>query len=125
MRVECAQGYEAFEGGVNAAALDVAVEEAPDLRLRQSVVGGLDSFADTVGDGVSGGRAEEEGGARVAVIPYGEGSLEVVQADDGGGVQGGVDGAETQDLGPGTTDGGAAHTGAKLAQGGDSNRQCL
>jgi hypothetical protein len=94
LSVECAQGNELFEGGVDTAALDVAMKEAPDLILGQSVVGGLDGFADTVGDRVSGGGAEEEGGARVAVIPYGEGSLEMRQADDGGGVQGGVDGAE-------------------------------
>ena len=50
MSVECAQGNEVFEGRVEAVALDVAVKEAPDLILRQSVVGGLDGFADTVGD---------------------------------------------------------------------------
>jgi hypothetical protein len=82
-------------------------------------------FANTVGDGISGGHTEEEGGTGIAVIPYGEGSLQVRQGDDGGAIERRVDGAETQDLGPGTTDGGAAHTGAKLAQGGDSNRQCL
>jgi hypothetical protein len=57
------------------------MKEAHNLRLRQCAAGGVDGFADTVGDGVSGGPAEEEGGTGVAVVPYGEGSLEVRQAD--------------------------------------------
>jgi hypothetical protein len=113
---EGTEGNECFEGSVDTVALDVTMKEAPDLILRQSVIGGLDRFADTVGDGVSGRHAEEEGGAVVAVIPNGEGSLEMGQADDGGGVQGGVDGAETQDLGLGATGGGAVQTGLELAQ---------
>ena len=94
---ECAEGNEFFEGSVDTVGLDVAMKEAPDLILRQSGVGCLDGLANTVGNGVPGGHAEEEGGTGVAVIPYGEGSLEMGQADDGGGVQGRVDGAETQD----------------------------
>ena len=78
----------------------------------------LDGLADAVGDGVSGGHAEEEGGAGVAVIPYGEGSLEMGQADDGAAVEGSIDGAEAQDLGLGTAGGGAAQAGTELAQGG-------
>ena len=93
------------------------MKEAPDLILRQSVVGGLDGFADTVSDGIASGRAEKEGGTGVAVIPYGEGSLEMGQADDGRGVQGSVDGAETEDLGFGAAGGGAAQAGPELAQG--------
>jgi hypothetical protein len=42
----------------------------------------------------------------------------VRQADDGGGVQRRVDGAETPDLGLGATGGGTAQAGTKLAQGG-------
>ena len=77
----------------------MAVKETPDLMRGLSSVGGLDGFADTAGDEIPGGVAEEEGGARVAVIPYGEGGVEMGQADDG--VKGGVDGAETEDLGLG------------------------
>ena len=40
------------------------------------------------------------------------------QADDGGGVEGRVDSAETQDLGLGAAGGGAAPAGTELAQGG-------
>ena len=40
------------------------------------------------------------------------------QADDGGGVEGRVNGAETQDLGLGTAGGGAAQAGPELAQDG-------
>jgi hypothetical protein len=116
--VEGAEGKECFEGSVDTVALDVTMKEAPDLILRQSVIGGVDRFADMVGDGVPGGHAEEDGGTGGAVIPYGEGSLEMGQADDGRGIQGGVDGAETQDLGLGAAGGGAAQTGPELAQGG-------
>ena len=49
--MECAaQGNEFFEGSVDTVALDVAVKKTPDLILRQSAAGGLDGFADTVGD---------------------------------------------------------------------------
>jgi len=115
---EGAHVFECFEGCVDTVALDVTVKEAPDLMLRQSVAGGIDGFADAVGDGVSGGHAKEKRGAGVAVVPYGEGSLEVRQGDDGGGVQGSVNGTEAQDLGLGATGGGAVQTGTKLAQGG-------
>ena len=81
-------------------------------------MGGLDGLANTVGDGVPGGHAEEKGGTFVAVIPYGEGSLEMGQADDGSGVEGRIDGAKTQDLGLGAAGGGAAQAGMELAQGG-------
>jgi hypothetical protein len=83
---ECVESDECFEGRVDTVTLDVAVKETPDLILRQAVAGGVNGFADAVGNGVSGGLAEEEGGAGVAVIPHGEGGLEVRQADDGGGV---------------------------------------
>jgi hypothetical protein len=116
--VQGAESNECFEGSVDTVALDVAMKEAHNLRLRQCAAGGVNGFANTVGDGISGGHAEEEGGTGVAVIPYGEGSLEVRQGDDGGGIERRVDGAETQDLGLGTTGGGAAHTGTKLAQAG-------
>ena len=66
------------------------MKEAHNLRLGQCAAGDVNGFADTVGDGSSGGPAEEEGGTGVAIIPYGEGSLEVRQSDDGGGVQRGV-----------------------------------
>src|ERR1700722_5930123 len=117
-RAEGAEGNEFFQGVVDTVALDVAMKETPDLILRQSAIGSLDGFPDTVGDGVSGGHAEEEGGTGVAVIPNGEGSLEMWEADDGGGVQGGVNGTEAQDVSFGTAGGGAMQAGLELAQGG-------
>src|SRR5579863_3478315 len=105
---ECAKGNERFQGSVDAVALDVTMKEAGDFGLRQSFVCGFDGFADTVGDGIACGQAEKQGGTGVAIVPYGEGGLEMRQADDGGGVEGRVNGAETQDLGLGTTGGGAA-----------------
>ena len=96
----------------------MAVKETPDLILRQSGVGCLDRPVNTIGDGIPCGHTEEKGSTGVAVISHGEGSLKMRQADDRGGVQGTVDGAEAQDLGLGATGGGAAQTGTKLAQGG-------
>jgi hypothetical protein len=52
----------------------------------------------------------------VAIIPNGEGSLEVRQSDDG--VEGGVDGAKAEDLGFGPAGGGAPHAWAELAEDG-------
>src|SRR5271156_5435653 len=56
--------------------------------------------------------------ARVAIVPYGEGGLEMRQTDEGGGVEGRVNGAEPQDLGLSTAGGGAAQAGPELAQDG-------
>lgn len=67
MGVEGAEGNECFEGCVDTVALDVTMKEAPDLILRQSVIGGVDGFADMVSDGVPGGHAEEDGGTGGAV----------------------------------------------------------
>ncbi len=118
MAGECAEGEEFLEGIVDTVALEVAMKDASDLILRQSMVGCLNGLANTVGDGIPGGHAEEQSGTVVAVVPYGEGSLEMRQADDGGGVEGRVDRAETQDLGLGAAGGGAAPARTELAQGG-------
>src|ERR1700722_14469835 len=69
-----------------------------------------------VGDVVAGGCAEEEGGASGAVVPYGEGSLEVSQPDDGSAVENSVDGAEAENLSFGPTGGGAILARVDLAQ---------
>ena len=61
--------------------------------------------------------AEERGGACGAVVPDGEGSLKVRQADDGAAVENSVYGAEAQNLGFGPTGGGAIEAGTDLAQG--------
>src|SRR5882757_5320152 len=114
--IDCAEGNECFEGSLDAVALDVTMKEAGDFRLRQSIAGGFDGFADAVGDGIAGGHAEKKGGTVVAIVPYGEVGLEMRQADDGGGVEGGVDGAEAQDLCLGTAGGGSAQAGPELAQ---------
>jgi hypothetical protein len=95
----------------------MAVKETPDLIFRQSLRGLLESLANAVGDRVTGGVAEEEGGAGGTVIPYGQSGLEMRHTDGGGGVEGSVDGAEAEDLGFGAAGGGAAQPGAKVAQG--------
>ncbi len=111
MAADCVEGQQLFEGSIDAVAWDMAMEETNDLILRQSYWGLLECFANTVGNGVTGGVSEEERSAGGAVIPNGESSLEVGQADDGAGVESSVDGAEAQDLGLGAAGRGAAQAG--------------
>ena len=59
--VQGAESNECFEGSVDTVALDVAMKEADNLRLRQCAAGGVNGFADTVGDGISGGHVEKKG----------------------------------------------------------------
>ena len=77
------QGQELLECGFDAFAADMAMEESTHLFSGQSGEGCVDGFADTVGDGVAGRCAEEEGRALGAVVPHGEGSLKVGQPDVG------------------------------------------
>jgi hypothetical protein len=115
--VDRTQRYELLECGLDAAAADTAVEEYTYLLSGQEAIGGrVDGFEDTVGGVVTGGCAEKEGGACGAVVPYGEGSLEVSQPDDGSAVENSVDGAEAQNLGFGPTGGGAIQARLDLAQ---------
>jgi hypothetical protein len=80
-----------FECSFDAAAAEMAVEESAHLTSGQEAAGGrVDGFEDTVGGVVAGGCAEEEGGARGAVVPHGEGSLKVRQPDDGAAVENSV-----------------------------------
>jgi hypothetical protein len=118
VRVDGTEGGELLEGGVDTAAVDVAAKEAPDLIFGQAFGGCLDGLANTVGDGVAGRCTEEESSTCGTVFPYGQGSLEMRQADDRGGVEGGIDGAEAQDLRLGATGGGSVKGGTELAQAG-------
>ena len=93
------------------------MEESTYLLLdKKPPVRRVDGFEDTVGGVVAGGCAEEEGGACGAVVPHGEGSLEVRQPDDGAAVENSIDGAEAQNLGFGPTGGGAIQARMDLAQ---------
>ena len=112
----CTQRYELFECGVDAVAGEMAVEKSTHLRSGQSVGGCVDGFEDTVGGVVASRCAEKEGGACGAVVPHREGSLKVRQPDAATTVENGVYGAEAQDLGFGSTGGGAVEIGTDLAQ---------
>ena len=108
---------ELFEGLVNRAAADVAMEEIADLFSGKAVFRSLKSLEDAIGDGVSDAGAEEGGGGVGTVVPHGEGRLKVRQADEGAAVESGVDGAEAQHLCFAATGGGAVKASAVLAQG--------
>src|SRR6202167_558538 len=99
VRGECAEGGKLFERSIDAFPIDVAIEETADLIPREPVGGGLDGLANAVGDGVSGGQAEEADGASVAIGPYCVGCFEVGEADNFATVERGIEGAEAQDLG--------------------------
>jgi hypothetical protein len=107
-----------FEGGVDMVAAEMAMEESTDLFSGQSVGGGVEGLTDTVGSGVTGAGAEEEGGTRRAVLPYFEGGVEMGRLDDGTAVESCVDGAEAQNLGFGAAGGCAVEARTGLAQGG-------
>jgi hypothetical protein len=113
---EYAEGHELFEGSFDPVAADVAVKEAPDLIPGQPVFGLLDGKLDAVGGEVTGGGAEEFRGAGGAVLPYGEGGLEMGHSDEGGAIEGSVDGTETQDLDLGPAGRGSEEAGTGLAQ---------
>jgi hypothetical protein len=76
----------------------------------------LDGFPNAVGDGVSGSQAEEADGAPVAVGPYGVGCFEVGEADDFTTVEGGIKGAEAQELGLAAAGGYAPQAGITIAE---------
>jgi hypothetical protein len=117
-RVDCTKRYELFECGFDAAAAETAVEESTYLLSGQAAVSGrVDGFEYAVGGGVAGGSAEEEGGACGAIVPHGEGGLQVRQPDDGAAVEKSVYGAEAQNLGFGPTGGGTVEARTSLAQG--------
>jgi hypothetical protein len=74
---ECADGGKLFERSIEAFAADVAIEETTDLIPGEAVGGGFGGLANAIGDGVSGGQAEEADGASVAIRPYCVGCFEV------------------------------------------------
>ena len=95
----------------------MAVEEGADLTFGQAFRGGVEGFADAPGGGIDGGDVEEETGAGLAVIPHGQGGVEMGGVDDGAAIEGGVDGAEAENLGFGAAGGCAVHVRTALAQG--------
>ena len=105
-----------FEGLVDGATAEVAVEEIADLFSGEAVVRCLKSLEDAIGDGVSSTRTEE-GASRIGtVVPQSEGRLKVGQLDDGAAVESGVESAQAQHLSFGTTGRGGAEPGTSLTQ---------
>ena len=107
-----------FQRGLDTFAAKMTMKDGPDLSSGQSVARCFDGLADAVGGGIAGESAEEAGGACGAVIPYGEGSLEMGHPDDGAAVEGSVYGAETQDLRFRPAGGGSVEARMGLAQAG-------
>ncbi len=65
--------------------------------------------------GIDGSSVEEEPGTGTAVVPHGQGGLEMAGVDERAGIECGIDGAKTQDLGFGAAGGGAVCIFASLA----------
>src|SRR3984885_13812048 len=110
---------EFFEGLVDGATAEVAVEEIADLFSGEAVFCRLKSLEDAIGDGVCDTGTEKGAGRAGTVVPEGEGCLKVGQLDDGAAVESGVEGAQAEYLSFGTTGGGGAETGTGLTQDGE------
>src|ERR1700683_3476727 len=93
------------------------VKESPDLGFSQSFRGSVEGLADALGGRIDGSGVEEETGAGQAVVPYGQGGLEVAGFDEGAAIEGGVDGAEAQNLCFSAAGGGTVYVCAALTQG--------
>ena len=76
----------------------MAVKESPDLGSRQSFRGSVERLADALDGRIDGRVVEEEAGTRQAVVPSGQGGVEMAGFDEGAAIEGGVDGAEAQNL---------------------------
>src|ERR1700691_5177369 len=101
----------------------MAVKEGTDLSFGQPFRSRVESFADAAGGGIDGsgvaeeagagrGRVphrargggvdvrgvEEEAGAGLAIVPHGQGGVEMRGIDEGAAIEGGVDGAEAENL---------------------------
>ena len=94
----------------------MAVKESPDLASGQTFRCSVEGLADAPGGGIDGSGVEEETGTRLAVVPYGQGGVEMAGFDEGAAIEGGVDGAEAQNLSFGAAGGGAVYVWAALAQ---------
>jgi hypothetical protein len=61
------------------------VKESPDLVSRQSFRGSVEGLADALGGRIDGRGVEEEAGTGQAVVPNGQGGLEMAGFDEAGG----------------------------------------
>jgi len=76
----------------------------------------IQGLADTIDGRISGGVAEDPAGAVGAIFPHGQGGFEMRLGDDGAAIEGGVDGAQAEDLGFGSIGGGAVEAWARAAE---------
>ena len=86
----------------------MAVKEFPDLVPGQALRSSVEGLADAPGRRIDRGGVEEETSTCLAVVPYGQGGVQMGGFDDGAAIEGSIDGAEPQDLGFGPAGGGAA-----------------
>ena len=63
-----------------------------------SARGIVERLADALGGRIDGRGVEEETGTRQTVVPYGQSGVEMAGFDEGAAIEGGVDGAEAQNL---------------------------
>ena len=104
------------EGLVDAVARHVTVKEVADLFAGKAVLRCGDGFTNAVGDGITGRQAEEAASAFVTVGPNVEGGLEMRHLDDFTAIEGGEEGAETEDLGLAAAGGRSAEAGTMVAE---------
>ena len=115
--VDETEGAQLFQREVDALLAYMAAKEQADFIPGQASGAGVESLTDALSRGIDGRDVEEEAGAGQAVIPDGQGGVEMAGLDDGAGIEGRVEGAEAQDLGLSAAGGGAVDVGMALAQG--------
>ena len=108
---DSAQAAQLLQREVDAFPAYMAVEEGADLTFGQAFRSGVEGFADAPGGGIDGGNVEEEAGAGLAVVPHGQGGVEMGGFHDGAAIEGGVNGAEAENLGFGAAGGCAVDVG--------------
>ena len=87
----------------------MVVKERTDLTFGQPFPSRDEGLADAPGSRIYGSDVEKEVCAGLTVVPYGQGGVEMTGFDEGAAIEGGVDGAEAQDLGFGAAGGGAVY----------------
>ena len=92
-----AEGHQLFESEVDALLAYVAIEEGPDLDPGQASRSDVEGLDDAPSGGIDGSGVEEEASTGGAVIPHGQGGLEMADVDQRAGIECGIDGAEAQD----------------------------
>jgi hypothetical protein len=82
LAIDEAEGHQLFENEVDALLAYVAIEKGPHLDPRQASRSRVEGLDDAPSGGIDGRGVEEEAGTGRAVVPHGEGGLEMASVDE-------------------------------------------